>query len=137
MAYWLLKSEPGCWSWVDQVRESVTEWDGVRNHQANNNMKAMRRGDRCFFYHSVDAKEVVGVVEVVKEHYPDPTDSSGRFGMVDVKAVIPVKQPVSLKQIKEDPALEDMQLVRQSRLSVSPVTAAEWRRICALAGITA
>ncbi len=137
MAYWLLKSEPGSWSWQDQVRESVTEWDGVRNHQANNNMKAMKRGDRCFFYHSVDAKEIVGVVEVVKEHYPDPTDPSGRFGMVDVKAVIPVRQPVSLKQIKEDPALGDMQLVRQSRLSVSPVTSAEWQRICALAGITA
>ena len=132
MAYWLLKSEPGSWSWDDQVRDSVTEWDGVRNHQANNNMKAMKRGDRCFFYHSVNAKEIVGVVEVVKEHYPDPTDASGRFGMVDVKAVVPVSQPVSLKQIKEDPALQDMQLVRQSRLSVSPVSEAEWRRICTL-----
>ena len=137
MAYWLIKSEPSSWSWDDQVRDSVTEWDGVRNHQANNNMKAMKRGDRCFFYHSVNAKEIVGVVEVVKEHYPDPTDSSGRFGMVDVKAVVPVSQPVSLKQIKEDPSLQDMQLVRQSRLSVSPVTAAEWRRICTLAGIAA
>ena len=75
MAYWLLKSEPGSWSWDDQVRDGVTEWDGVRNHQANNNMKAMKVGDRCFFYHSVNAKEIVGVVEVVKEHYPDPTDS--------------------------------------------------------------
>ena len=106
MAYWLLKSEPGSWSWDDQVRDSVTEWDGVRNHQANNNMKAMKEGDRCFFYHSVNAKEIVGVVEVVKEHYPDPTDSSGRFGMVDVKAVVPVGQPVTLKQIKEDSSLE-------------------------------
>ncbi len=100
-------------------------------------MKAMKQGDRCFFYHSVNAKEIVGVVEVVKEHYPDPTDSSGRFGMVDVKAVVPVGQPVSLKQIKEDPALQDMALVRQSRLSVSPVSPAEWRRICTLAGIAA
>ncbi len=137
MAYWLLKSEPSCWSWDDQVREGVSEWDGVRNHQANNNMKSMKRGDRCFFYHSVNAKEIVGVVEVVKEHYPDPTDASGRFGMVDVKAVVPTAQPVSLKQIKQDPLLQDMQLVRQSRLSVSPVTAAEWRRICTLAGIAA
>ena len=137
MAYWLLKSEPGSWSWDDQVREGVCEWDGVRNHQANNNMKAMRRGDRCFFYHSVNAKEIVGVVEVVKEHYPDPTDSSGRFGMVDIKPVVPVTQPVSLKRIKQDAALQDMKLVRQSRLSVSPVTAAEWRRICTLAGIAA
>ena len=137
MAYWLLKSEPGSWSWDDQVRAGVGEWDGVRNHQANNNMKAMKRGDRCFFYHSVNAKEIVGVVEVVKEHYPDPTDASGRFGMVDIKPVVPVTQPVSLQQIKQDPLLQDMPLVRQSRLSVSPVTAAEWRRICTLAGIAA
>lgn len=137
MAYWLLKSEPGSWSWEDQLRDGVTEWDGVRNHQADNNMKAMKRGDRCFFYHSVSAKEIVGVVEVVREHYPDPSDASGRFGMVDVKVVAPVRRPVSLKEIKADPALQDMRLVRQSRLSVSPVTPAEWRRICAMAGIAA
>ena len=137
MAYWLLKSEPGSWSWEDQVRDGVTEWDGVRNHQADNNMKAMKRGDRCFFYHSVSAKEIVGVVEVVREHYPDPSDASGRFGMVDVKVVAPVRRPVSLKEIKADPALQDMRLVRQSRLSVSPVTPAEWQRICAMAGIAA
>ena len=137
MAYWLLKSEPGSWSWEDQVRDGVTEWDGVRNHQADNNMKAMKRGDRCFFYHSVKAKEIVGVVEVVREHYPDPSDASGRFGMVDVKVVAPVRKPVSLQDIKAEPALQDMRLVRQSRLSVSPVTPAEWRRICAMAGIAA
>ena len=137
MAYWLLKSEPGSWSWEDQVRDGVTEWDGVRNHQADNNMKAMKRGDRCFFYHSVSAKEIVGVVEVVREHYPDPSDASGRFGMVDVKVVAPVRKPVSLKEIKAEPALQDMRLVRQSRLSVSPVTPAEWQRICAMAGIAA
>ena len=137
MAYWLLKSEPGSWSWEDQVRDGVTEWDGVRNHQADNNMKAMRRGDRCFFYHSVKAKEIVGVVEVVREHYPDPSDASGRFGMVDVKVVMPVRRPVSLKKIKAAPALQDMALVRQSRLSVSPVTPAEWKRLCAMAGIAA
>ena len=135
MAYWLLKSEPGSWSWEDQVRDGVTEWDGVRNHQADNNMKAMKRGDRCFFYHSVKAKEIVGVVEVVREHYPDPSDASGRFGMVDVKVVAPVRKPVSLQEIKAEPALRDMRLVRQSRLSVSPVTPAEWQRICAMAGI--
>jgi predicted RNA-binding protein with PUA-like domain len=137
MAYWLLKSEPGAWSWDDQVKEGVGEWDGVRNYQANNNMKAMKKGDRCFFYHSVNAKEIVGVVEVAKEHYPDPTDASGRFGMVDVKPVMPVKQPVTLAQIKEDPALQEMKLVRQSRLSVCPVTAAEWKHICKMAGIKA
>lgn len=137
MAYWLLKSEPGSWSWEDQVRDGVTEWDGVRNHQADNNMKAMKRGDRCFFYHSVKAKEIVGVVEVVREHYPDPSDASGRFGMVDVKVVAPVRKPVSLQEIKAEPALQDMRLVRQSRLSVSPVTPAEWQRICAMAGIAA
>lgn len=137
MAYWLLKSEPGSWSWEDQVRDGVTEWDGVRNHQADNNMKAMKRGDRCFFYHSVKAREIVGVVEVVREHYPDPSDASGRFGMVDVKAVMPVRRPVSLKEIKAEPALQDMALVRQSRLSVSPVTPAEWKRLCAMAGIAA
>ena len=137
MAYWLLKSEPGSWSWEDQVRDGVTEWDGVRNHQADNNMKAMKRGDRCFFYHSVKAKEIVGVVEVVREHYPDPSDASGRFGMVDVKVVAPVRKPVSLQEIKAEPVLQNMRLVRQSRLSVSPVTPAEWRRICAMAGIAA
>ena len=137
MAYWLLKSEPNAWSWEDQLKEGVGEWDGVRNYQANNNMKAMRLRDRCFFYHSVSAKQIVGVVEVVKEHYPDPTDATGRFGMVDVMPVIPVKRPVSLAQIKAEPALHGMKLVKQSRLSVSPVTSAEWRHICEMAGIVA
>lgn len=137
IAYWLFKSEPGAWSWDDQVRDGVAEWDGVRNHQANNNMKAMKKGDRGFFYHSVNEKRIVGVVEVVREHYPDPTDASGRFGMVDVKAVKPVKTPVTLADIKADPRLENMALVRQSRLSVTPVTAAEWKIICEKAGIEA
>ena len=87
MAYWLVKSEPGAWSWDDHVKDGVAEWDGIRNHQANNNMKAMKIGDRAFFYHSVDEKRIVGILEVVKEHYPDPTDASGRFGMVDFKAL--------------------------------------------------
>lgn len=135
MDYWLFKSEPGTWSWDDQQRVGVTCWDGVRNHQANNNMKAMRRGDRGFFYHSGDERRVVGTVEVVKEHYPDPKDETGRFGMVDVKAVAPVPRPVSLADMKQQAALSDMWLIRQSRLSVCPVTAAEWRLICRLAGV--
>ena len=137
MAYWLFKSEPGAWSWDDQVKAGAAEWDGVRNHQANNNMKAMKKGDRAFFYHSVNEKSIVGVVEVAKEHYPDPTDKSGRFGMVDVKPVVPVARPVTLAEIKAEPALADLALVRQSRLSVVPVAAAEWRLLCKMAGIAA
>ena len=100
MAFWLMKSEPGAWSWNDQVKDGTAEWDGVRNYQASNNMKAMKLGDRVFFYHSVNEKQVVGIVEVVKEYYPDPTDASGRFGMVDVKSVKPFAEPVTLAQIK-------------------------------------
>ena len=137
IAYWLFKSEPGAWSWEDQVREGAAEWDGVRNYQANNNMKAMKIGDRAFFYHSVNEKRIVGIVEVVKEHYPDHTDASGRFGMVDVKAVEPVENPVTLADIKAEPRLQSMALVRQSRLSVTPVAADEWKVICAMAGVKA
>ncbi len=137
MAYWLFKSEPGAWSWDDQVKAGTAEWDGVRNYQADNNMKAMKVGDRGFFYHSVNAREIVGVVEIVREHYPDPTDPKGRFGMVDVKALMPVESPVTLADIKAEPALSDMALVRQSRLSVSPVSDAEWALICKMAGIAA
>ncbi len=136
-AYWLLKSEPGTWSWDDQVRDGAAEWDGVRNHQANNNMKAMKLGDRAFFYHSVDEKRVVGIVEVVREWYLDPSDASGRFGMVDVKAVMPVERPVTLAEIKAEPRLQNLALVRQSRLSVVPVAAEEWQVICAMAGVDA
>jgi predicted RNA-binding protein with PUA-like domain len=133
MAYWLFKSEPGAWSWDDQVRDGAAEWDGVRNHQAANNMKAMKLGDLGFFYHSVNEKQIVGIVEVVKEYYPDPSDASGRFGMVDVKAVKPVKRPVTLAEIKGEPRLETLALVRQSRLSVVPVNDEEWQIICAMA----
>ncbi len=132
MAYWLMKSEPGNWSWDDQVKDGVAEWDGVRNYQAANNMKAMRIGDKVFFYHSVKEKQVVGIVEVVQEYYPDPTDASGRFGMVDVKALRPFNRPVSLAEIKAEPRLEELALIRQSRLSVLPVTDEEWRLICAM-----
>lgn len=132
MAYWLVKSEPFKWSWDQQVAKGVEHWDGVRNHQASNNLKAMKIGDRAFFYHSNEGKEIVGIVEVVREYYPDHTDPSGRFGMVDLKAVRPFATPVTLKQIKETPELQEMALVRQSRLSVCPVSADEWRLICRL-----
>jgi predicted RNA-binding protein with PUA-like domain len=130
MAYWLMKSEPGTWSWDDQVKAKTTGWDGVRNYQASNNMKAMELGDRAFFYHSVNEKQIVGIVEVVKLYHPDPTDESGRFGMVDVKAVRPFVEPVTLAQIKAEPRLQDLALVRQSRLSVLPVGKDEWHLIC-------
>lgn len=135
MAYWLFKSEPDAYSWDRLVADGRTGWSGVRNHQANNNMKAMRVGDRGFFYHSNLGLEIVGVVEVVADHRPDPSDASGRFGMVELRPVHPLATPVGLKQIKTDPALAAMALLRQSRLSVSPVTEAEWRHICALGGV--
>ena len=135
MNYWLFKSEPGTWSWDDQVKKGVEHWNGVRNYQANNNMKAMKIGDRGFFYHSVDEKRIVGVVEVVKEHYPDHTDESGRFGMVDIKAIESVKTPVTLADIKAEPRLADLALVRQSRLSVVPIGKDEWKLLCKMAGV--
>ena len=132
MAYWLFKTEPGSWSWDDQVKKGVEHWNGVRNHQAANNMKAMQVGDRGFFYHSVDEKRIVGIVAVAKEYYPDHTDASGRFGMVDIKTVKPMKRPVTLAEIKAEPRLEKLALVRQSRLSVTPIGDDEWRLICAM-----
>jgi predicted RNA-binding protein with PUA-like domain len=137
MAYWLFKSEPGAYSWDRLVKDKRTHWNGVRNYQANNNMKAMKKGDRGFFYHSVNEKDIVGVVEVVKEHYPDDSDALGRFGMVDVKAVMPVKTRVNLAAIKAETGLEKLALVRQSRLSVVPVSAAEWKILCRMAGVPA
>ena len=135
MAYWLFKSEPGAWSWDMQVKAGAggTGWDGVRNHQASNNMKAMQVGDRGFFYHSVDEKRIVGIDEVIKEYHPDPTDASGRFGMVGLMAVKPVKRPVGLGEIKAEPKLAEFGLVRQSRLSVVPVTDEQWLLICGMA----
>ena len=137
MARWLLKSEPFKYSWERMAADGTTHWDGVRNHQASNNLKAMKVGDRAFFYHSNEGLAVVGVVEVAREYYPDPSDPAGRFGMVDVRAVMPVKTPVTLKRMKADPLLQGMALVRQSRLSVCPVSDAEWAHVCALAGIAA
>ena len=135
MAYWLFKSEPSSWSWDDQVAKGAAGegWDGVRNYQAANNMKAMAIGDLGFFYHSVQEKQIVGIVEVIKTYHPDPTDNSGRFGMVTLKAVMPVTKPVTLAMIKGDPALQDFALIRQSRLSVVPVSAAHWQLILSLA----
>jgi predicted RNA-binding protein with PUA-like domain len=135
VAYWLIKSEPGAWSWDDHVKKGVEHWDGVRNHQANNNMKEMKIGDKAFFYHSVNEKQIVGVVEVVKEHYPDHTDKSGKFGMVDFRALHPLKTPVTLAQIKEDERLNHLLLVRHSRLSVLPIDTKSWKTICAEGGI--
>ena len=135
MRYWLLKSEPGDWSWDDQIAKGdIGEgWDGVRNHQASNNMKAMEVGDLCFFYHSVKEKRIVGIVEVIELYHPDPTDKTGRFGMVTVKAVRPVKKPVTLAEIKANPALASLALVRQSRLSVVPVEPAHWDELLRMA----
>ena len=135
MHYWLLKSEPGTWSWDDQVAkgDEGEGWDGVRNHQASNNMKAMELGDLCFFYHSVNEKRIVGIVEVIELYHPDPTDPTGRFGMVTVKAVRPVEKPVTLAEIKANPALEGIALVRQSRLSVLPLGPEHWNELLRMA----
>jgi predicted RNA-binding protein with PUA-like domain len=137
MAYWLFKTEPGSWSWDDQLAAGATGtfWSGVRNHLAKKHLQAMRLGDQGFFYHSVDEKRIVGIVEVIKEYYPDPSDATGTFGMVDVKAAARLVHPVGLAEIKADPALKDMVLVNNSRLSVQPVTAAEWRHICKRGGM--
>ena len=128
MHYWLMKSEPSAWSWTNQLDrgEKGEGWDGVRNHQASNNMKSMVIGDLAFFYHSVNEKQIVGIVEVCGLYHPDPTDTTGRFGMVTVKAVKSLHAPVTLADIKADERLKDMALIRQSRLSVMPVSAKHW-----------
>jgi predicted RNA-binding protein with PUA-like domain len=133
MAYWLLKSEPHKYAWADLVRDRRTIWDGVRNHTAAINLRAMNMGDRAFFYHSNEGKEIVGIVEIVREHYLDPKDAAQRFPAVDVAPVEPLANPVTLATIKADSALADMELIRQSRLSVAPVRDAEWTRILELA----
>jgi predicted RNA-binding protein with PUA-like domain len=135
--YWLFKSEPTTWSWDAQVKVGAkgTHWNGVRNHLAKQNMMKMSLGDLGFFYHSNEGKEIVGIVEVIKEYYPDDSDATGAFVMVDVKAVKPLKKPVTLAQVKATPALATMSLVTSMRLSVQPVTAAEWKTICAMGGV--
>ena len=135
MKYWLLKSEPDAWSWDNQVKEGASMWDGVRNYQARNNLKDMKRNDLCFFYHSVTEKCVVGIVKVVKEHYPDPTDKTERFVVVDVKAIKKLKKPVSLAKIKLNYKLKNIALVKQSRLSVMPIKKAEWNEIIKMSSI--
>ena len=130
MAYWLMKSEPGAYSWDDLVRDGSTYWDGVRNYQAANNMKKMKKGEKIFFYHSVTEKQIVGVMEVTREYYPDHTDPSHRFGMVDVNPLAPVTRFVTLAQIKSESKLADLALIKQSRLSVLPITATHWKILC-------
>ena len=137
MAHWLYKSEPSVWSWDNQVAqgEKGTFWNGVRNHVAKQNLMAMKKGEQGFFYHSNEGKAVVGIVEVIKEYYPDHTDETGKFGMVDIKAVKALKRPVTLEAIKAEPRLKDMILVNNSRLSVQPVTDEEWAIICKMGGL--
>lgn len=137
MAYWLFKSEPETWSWAQQKAKGAKgePWNGVRNHQAKLNMQAMKKGDLGFFYHSGAERQIVGIVEVIGEYRPDPTDESGKFGLVDVKAVRDVLKPVTLADAKAAPKLADMVLVNFSRLSVQPVTPAEWKVVCTMGGV--
>ncbi len=137
MAYWLFKSEPHSWSWEEQKKTGAKgqEWDGVRNFQARNHMRKMKKGDRGFFYHSGEDKAVVGIVEVIAEAHPDSTAKEGNWECVDLKAVADVPTPVTLQAIKAEDSLKDMVLVRNARLSVQPVTAAEWKRICKMGGV--
>ena len=137
MAHWLYKSEPSSWSWDEQVAAGAkgTQWTGVRNHSAKLNLMAMKKGDRGFFYHSNEGKAVVGIVEVIREYYPDPTDPSGKFGMVDLKAVEPLKKPVTLDDVKAEPKLEKMILINNSRLSVQPVTDEEYALVRKMGGL--
>ena len=135
--HWLLKSEPSVWSWEMQVKAGAkgTRWDGVRNHLAKQNLMSMRRGDRGFFYHSGEGKAIVGIAEIIREHYPDPTAAHGEpWVVVDVKAVKPLHKPVSLADVKAEPRLQKMSLVTSARLSVQPVTAAEWEAVCRMGG---
>lgn len=136
MAYWLFKSEPNTWGWDDQKASTAPgeEWDGVRNYQARNNMRLMKKGELGFFYHSVNEKQIVGIVEIAAEVHPDSTDDTGKWECVDVKAVCDVPKPVTLDDIKGEPLLADMILVNNSRLSVQPVTDEEWRIVCKMCG---
>ena len=134
MACWLMKSEPSAYSWQQLEQDGRTHWSGVRNFQASNNLKAMKLDDRAFFYHSNEGLAVVGIMTIVKEYYPDPSDERGRFGMVDVAPLRPFARPVDLASIKAEPKLEGMLLVRHSRLSVMPVEPAAWKLICKMGG---
>jgi len=138
MPHWLLKTEPEEFSWADQVKRGAKgePWSGVRNHIAKNNMKKMQKGDRAFFYHTGDEKQVVGIVEVIREAYPDPTDEAGIFKAVNVRAISALPKPVTLAAVKAEPRLKDMILARQPRLSVQPVMEAEWEIVCEMGGMT-
>ena len=133
MAYWLLKSEPFKYSWSMLTQDKKTFWNGVRNYQAANYLKSMKKGDQAFFYHSNEGREIVGIVDIVKEHYPDPTDDKGKFVMVDVAPKEALKKPVSLEDIKKNKDLKNLALLRQPRLSVMPIDPKEWDVICAMA----
>lgn len=135
MSYWLFKSEPSTWSWTDQLNkgDKGEGWDGVRNYQASNNMKKMKKEDLGFFYHSVKEKRIVGIIKIIKEYHPDPTDMSNKFGMVTVKAVKTLKKSVSLSDIKQNNSLSDFIMLKQNRLSVLPVTSIQWKVICDMA----
>ncbi len=137
VSYWLFKTEPEAWSWDQQKAKGAKgePWSGVRNHQAKLHMMAMKKGDLGFFYHSGDAREIVGIVEVIGAYRPDPTDETAKFGLVDVKAVRDVPKPVTLADAKASPKLKDMVLVKFSRLSVQPVKPEEWKIICAMGGV--
>ncbi|MEK7802378.1 MAG: EVE domain-containing protein [Pseudomonadota bacterium] len=135
MAHWLMKSEPNVYGWDNLKKDGVAPWTDVRNYQARNNMMAMKKGDLCFFYHSNIGREVVGIMEVVHEHYPDPHDEKGKFVLIDMRCKTQFKTPVTLAAIKADPRLQNIALIRQSRLSVMPITDIEWGIICELGGL--
>lgn len=137
MAYWLVKSEPSVWSWDQQVAKGAKgeAWTGVRNHTAKLNMMKMKKGDRAFFYHSNEGKEIVGIAEIIREHYPDPSDKTGKFVCVDIAADKPLKSAVTLSAIKAEAKLANMDLLKQSRLSVGSVKPDEWKLICKMGGI--
>ena len=137
MAHWLFKSEPSAWSFTQQIEAGAkgTNWNGVRNHAAKLNLMAMKVGEQGFFYHSNEGKAVVGIVEVIKPFYPDPTDETGKFGMVDIRAIRPLPREVTLEAVKAEKRLAKMALVTLSRLSVQPVTEAEWKIVCAMGGL--
>src|SRR5258708_7282595 len=137
MNYWLVKSEPSAWSWDQQVAKCAQgeAWTGVRNFSAGQNLVKMKKGDLAFFSHSNEGKEIVGIAEIIKEAYPDPSDKTGKFFCVDIKADKPLKTPVTMAAIKADKRLVDMALVKYSRLSVQPVTAEEWKIVCKMGGI--
>ena len=137
MAYWLVKSEPATYSWEQLNKDVVTDWSGVKNPQALINLRAMKKGDLSFFYHSGAGPQVVGIAEIISAFYPDPKDEAGKMGMVDIKPKQPLKTPVTLTAIKAEPRLANLGLVKQSRLSVMPVDEKSWKLICAMGGIKA